>query len=850
MSEILKFKKKYRIERDKLFKKLIANNDGFSFNDYHTRLVDKIVRDIVENILLRYPVTNFTLIAVGGYGRHDLSPKSDVDLLFLYQKTNKNIRGFITELNNCLWDVGLEVGISFLTIKQAIIDSKKDIKTVTKFAESRYLIGNEEEYGEFVRSIKILIGKLNSLKLSEKKLLELVNRHEYYLGIKSNLEPQIKEGIGGLRDIHTIIWVSIFIFNINNLEDLSKINIFTIKEVKDLRKSWRFLLTVRAFVHLFNDSKGDTLSIDNQLKISKKLLYRNTGKEKGVERFMKHLFVNITKIESLLNTFYSKLPEELIIKTIYKSKPTKTKTIGKQFLIEKGFLHLKNYNTKNFQKNWLEVFETSLNNNLLIHPIFLKTIEEKRKQIKSSMTSSQYQSLVDIIVSKKNPTQVLRNLNDTKVLNELFPEFGRIWGQVQFDIYHHYTTDEHLLLTLYHLSELKKQSFYKEIYSRINLKTALHLALIFHDIGKKGPKSHSIYGKELTENIFKRLPIQKDDQIMALWLIENHLLMSDIAFKNDPQDPDVIALFTSIANTPEKINSLFLFTLCDIAAVGPNVLNEWRISLLRSLLYNSRDFLQRGLDSVSYSSAVQNSIRENVFKKVNSSMKNFIQNHIKELPSLFWEAFSSRMIIDIFKFYKGYLKDKRKPNVNFLNYENTEYSAVVIICPNRSGILKDIVAGISNSQSNILGSRIISLNNNDVIDVFWICNSSQKAIKEKNEKQRLIDHLKTSIDAAAIHDLLVRNHTKSKFNIVPLITIDNQMSKKVTTFQVLSGDRKGLLMDILNVFHKNNVSVQSAKISTYGEKVFDIFQITDLKNNKIKNSKILETLEYQLTKII
>ncbi len=850
MIEILKLKKDYKIERDKLFKKLIINNDGFSFNDHHTQLVDRIVKDIVKNITLVYPVTDFTLIAVGGYGRHDLSPKSDVDLLFLYKKKDKNIRSLITELNNCLWDVGLEVGISFLTIKQAIIDSKKDIKTVTKFAETRYLIGNEEEYGEFVRSIKILIGKLNSFKLSEKKLLELVNRHEYYLGIKSNLEPQIKEGIGGLRDIHTILWVSIFIFNISNLDELSNINIFTIKELKDLKSSWRFLLTVRAFIHLFNDSKGDTLTIESQIKISKKLLYRNTKKEKGVERFMKHLFVNIAKIESLLNTFYSKLPEELIIKTIYKSKPSRTKFVGKQFLIEKGFLHLKDYNIKSFQKNWLSVFETSLNNNFFIHPFFLKTVEEKRKLIKSSMSFDQYQSLVGIIASKKNPIQVLRNLNDTKVLNELFPEFGRIWGQVQFDIYHHYTTDEHLLLTLHHLSEIKKHSFYKEIYSRLNLKLALHIALIFHDIGKKGPKSHSIYGKELTEKIFKRLPLEEDDQKMALWLIENHLLMSDIAFKNDPQDPDVIASFTSIANTPEKINSLFLFTLCDIAAVGPNVLNEWRISLLRSLLYNSRDFLQRGLDSVSYSSAVQESIKKNVLKNVDRSMKTFIQNNIKEIPSLFWEAFSSRMIIDIFKFYKDYLKNKNSPNISFLNYENNEYSTVVVICPNRSGILKDIVRGISNSQSNILGSRIISLNNDNVIDVFWICNSSQKAIKEKNEQLRLIHNLKSSIDEIDSDNIVNTHLSKSKFDILPVITIDNKMSNKVTTFQILSGDRKGLLMDILNVFHNNNVSVQSAKISTYGEKVFDIFQITDLQNKKIKNTKILESLESKLTKIV
>jgi len=169
MKKAQELKKKYQIARDKLFDTLINNNDGVQFNKNHTLLVDQIVKELVEEIQNQFPVTNFSLIAVGGYGRQDLSPKSDVDLLFLYQKSNKNIRDFITQLNNSLWDLGLEVGISFLTLKQAIIDSKKDIKTVTKFAESRHLIGDEDYYGEFVRSIKILIGKLNSLKLSEKK---------------------------------------------------------------------------------------------------------------------------------------------------------------------------------------------------------------------------------------------------------------------------------------------------------------------------------------------------------------------------------------------------------------------------------------------------------------------------------------------------------------------------------------------------------------------------------------------------------------------------------------------------------------------------------------------------------
>ncbi len=850
MKKVPSFKKKYLEGRDMLFGSLIKNNNGVLFNKSHGNLVDKLIIEIVKDIQITFPVSDFCLIAVGGYGRHDLSPKSDVDLLFIYKKSNKNIRDFITQLNNTLWDIGLEVGISFLTIKQALIDSKKDIKTITKFVETRFIIGDEIQYGEFVRSIKILIGKQNPLKLSELKLIELVERHDYRIGIKSNLEPNIKEGIGGLRDIHTILWVSIFMFNIYKLEDLTSINIYTKEEIKELKNAWKFLLTIRAFIHLFNESKGDVLSIENQLKISKKLSYKDKKKEKGVEIFMKDLFVNVAKINSLLRAFYSKLPEDLIIKTIYKRKPTKTKSLEKEFIIEKGFLNLKNNTPKNLQLKWANVFEKSLEHNLLIHPRFLKTVEEKRKVLKKTTDKQHIQSFLNIVVSKKNPIQALHDFNDTQLFSEIFPEFGRVWGQVQFDIYHHYTTDEHLLLTLHNLNELRQKSFYNEIYSRLSSREALHIALLFHDIGKKGPKSHSVYGTELTNKILKRLPVSQEVKELTLWLVEHHLVMSDTAFKNDTQSSEAIAKFTSIANTEEKINSLFLFTLCDIASVGPNILNEWRISLLRSLFYNAKDFLQRGLDTKTYSSSVQESLKKSVLQQSDISLKKFINKSIKEFPAPFWEAFSSRMIVDIFKIYQKNKKAKIINSVNFLNYENKEYSAVVVTSKNRPGILKDIVSGFTHSQSNILSSRIISLNNNQVIDVFWVTNFFNKGVLDLNEQKRTAKHVMSALDQKDFKPLQSFTQDQQKLAVNPQITIDNEMSKQVTTFQILSGDRPGLLMDILGVFHDKQISVQSAKISTYGEKVFDIFQLTNSNNQKIKDTKLLKSIENNLISIL
>mgnify|MGYP001315810314 CR=1 FL=1 len=601
MRDVLKLKKKYQSSRIDLFKKLASTNDGFYFNKNHTDLVDTVVKEIVKGIYNIYPIEDFSLIAVGGYGRHDLSPKSDVDLLFIYKKSNKNIRDFITQLNNTLWDIGLEVGISFLTIKQALIDSKKDIKTITKFVETRFIIGDEIQYGEFVRSIKILIGKQNPLKLSELKLIELVERHDYRIGIKSNLEPNIKEGIGGLRDIHTILWVSIFMFNIYKLEDLTSINIYTKEEIKELKNAWKFLLTIRAFIHLFNESKGDVLSIENQLKISKKLSYKDKKKEKGVEIFMKDLFVNVAKINSLLRTFYSKLPEDLIIKTIYKRKPTKTKSLEKEFIIEKGFLNLKNNTAKNLQLKWANVFEKSLEHNLLIHPRFLKTVEEKRKVLKKTTDKQHLQSFLNIVVSKKNPIQALHDFNDTQLFSEIFPEFGRVWGQVQFDIYHHYTTDEHLLLTLHNLNELRQKSFYNEIYSRLSSREALHIALLFHDIGKKGPKNHSVYGTELTKKVLKRLPVSEEVKELTLWLVENHLLMSLTAQKQDIYTSEVIEDFARKVQNMTRLNHLYLLTVADVIATNPKLWNDWKAHLACDQFHTKSGTLGNGRD-ICYSS--------------------------------------------------------------------------------------------------------------------------------------------------------------------------------------------------------------------------------------------------------
>jgi len=848
-------KKNIKLKKKKIIEKIKSTKNGFEYSNNYSKLIDNNLISLIRHIEPKG--SEYSLIAVGGYGRSDVAPFSDIDLLFIYSNKDKSIKEFISQLNNALWDIGLEIGISFLTINEALKDSKKDIKTLTKFLESRYLVGDKELYNEYLRNIKILTGRLNPLKLCKQKLQELFMRHNNALGTKSTLEPNIKEGVGCLRDIHTILWVSNFLFDVRKVDELESLDILSSSEIEELKIAWNFLITVRSLNHSLNQSKGDVISIENQLKIAKHLKYKDTNykarkKEMGVEKFMKDLFVHITKVSEILNLFYSKLPEELIISTIFQQGSKIKNYKNKNFKITKGFLDFKKYDFKNITLNWLSLLEDSLNKDIIVHPKVLGSLKKNYKKIPTKLKTEDFKIIRSIIISHKNPVRILRHLNDSRILNVIFPEFGRVWGQVQYDIYHQYTTDEHLILTLHHLHELLKIPFNKKLYMQLKDKPAIHIALLFHDIGKRGPKSHSIYGKELTAKILQRLPVSANEKDMILWLIENHLLMSDTAFKKDTTDPEVVANFIQTVNTTEKINILYLFTICDIAAVGQERLTEWRIALLKQLLFRSKDFLFQGLDikQSSQKIAEQNIERFQIFCSDKPKLLKFLKLQNKNIPLSFWQNMSFDLLRDILTEYENYSYNKWKHYISFDRADNDQYSRIFIITKNRSGILKDIVKGLSNSQLKILGAQISSLLNNDVVDVFWVSNFKNQSVTKNEEKSFIRDNIGKSIESS---DINLKKHIINKSSPIIVdstVLVDNDLSSKTTTVQVMTSDKPGRLYNILEAFYEMNLNVLSAKISTLGEKIFDIFQVSSAQNKKIIDKKEIKKIEKKIMSVL
>ncbi len=575
-------------------------------------------------------------------------------------------------------------------------------------------------------------------------------------------------------------------------------------------------------------------------------------KELGVEKFMKDLFVQITKISGILNIFYSKLPEELLSATVFQHGNKVKNYKNKNFKITKGFLDFKKYDLKNLYLNWLPLLSESLEKNILVHPKVLSLLRKNYSRIKPQLKLQNYEIIRSIITNKKNPVRILRHMNDTKILNAIFPEFGRVWGQVQYDIYHQYTTDEHLILTLHHLHDLIKDPFNKNLYETLKEKDVLNISLIFHDIGKRGPKSHSIYGKELTAKILNRLPANNKEKKMILWMIENHLLMSETAFKSDTSDPEVIGNFIQTVNTLEKLNSLYLFTICDIASVGPERLTEWRIALLKQLLIRSKEFLFQGLDIKESSKTIanQNIIRFEKYCDDKPELLKFLQAKNKNLPLSFWQNMGFNLIADILGEYKNYNNKKWGHYISFNKNTNPQYSRIVIITKTREGILKDIVKGVSNSQLNILGAQINSLSNGDVIDVFWVSNFKNQSISRKEEKLFIRENIGKAIESTEINLKENALNGSSPIIIESSISVDNELSSKTTTVQVTTSDKPGRLYKILEALYELKLNVLSAKISTLGEKIFDIFQITDGSNKKIQKEEDIKKIRKKIMSVL
>src|SRR5690242_18055398 len=589
-------------------------NDGPALLVATSFLMDQLIRVIFDFAEGKaYPAANpsaaerLSVVATGGYGRGELAPLSDIDLLFLrpYKQTprGEQIVEFMLYL---LWDLGLKVGHATRTVEESLRYAERDQTIRTALLEARYIWGDRELFDELMKGYAAKMAAGDGRDFVEAKLTERDQRHARMGDSRYVVEPNVKEGKGGLRDLHTLFWIAKYIYRVDDVEKLVDQKVLSSKEAHRFERAQDFLWTVRCHLHFLTERAEDRLTFDRQSEVGRRMRYTDHAGTRGVERFMKHYFLIAKDVGDLTRIFCAQLEAEQERRPRFHWKPWTRKRSIAGFAVDAGRLDVaKESAFKDDPVNLLRLFHAAQENELDIHPHALRLVTQSLKLIDPRLRADPEANrlFMEMLTSKKEPEITLRRMNEAGVFGRFVPDFGRVVAQMQYDMYHVYTVDEHTLFAIGILHQIEvgrlkdELPLATEIIRTIDSRRALYLAVLLHDIAKGRGGDHSELGAQVAERLGPRVGLTAEETETVAWLVRFHLLMSNTAFKRDIDDPQTIRDFAARVQSPERLKLLLVLTAADIRAVGPKVWNGWKASLLRELYHRTAAVMSGGLGS-------------------------------------------------------------------------------------------------------------------------------------------------------------------------------------------------------------------------------------------------------------
>ena len=796
---------------------------------------------------------DLALVAVGGYGRGELHPASDIDLMILKNvKTDKSTSGLIEKFLVFLWDIGLEVGHSVRTVKDCIVEAKQDITVVTNLMESRLLAGNNELYTEMCKKTgpdKIWPTK----KFFSAKLAEQIQRHKKFDDTDHKLEPNIKEGPGGLRDIQVIGWVVKRYFGANTLSDLVRHKFLTKDEFNTLDAGQSLLWRIRYALHYITGRREDRLLFDHQRAVAQLFGYSSQDNS-SVEQFMKMYYQTVREL-NILNEILLQHFQEAII---YNRRREKIKPLNRRFQIRNDFMEVCNNNVfKRYTFAVLELF-LLIQQNPSIKGVRASTVrlvrEYSRKIDKSFRKDIRNRSLfMEIIRQQRMVGHALRRMHRYGVLAEYLPEFGAVEGLMQFDLFHIYTVDEHILIVLQNLrifglpGNEKEYPVYYNLVRLLPKLELLYLAGLFHDIAKGRGGDHSILGARDAYNFCKLHSLSEYDAQFVAWLVENHLVMSKTAQRMDISDPEVINQFADKVGDRNHLNYLYLLTVADIKGTNPALWNNWKEALLAELYQKTLHALRRGLENPINKEVLIKETRQQAFKLIKNIKK------AKFDINRFWdnlgEDYFIRYTADEIAWHTEAISKKQddtSPLVNVRSKTSRGGSEVFVYMKNRDNIFAATTRILDKLGLNIVDARIITSANEYTLDSYIILEKNGERISGKQRCDEIIDALNHSLmtlEKFSPRISRAKSRRMKHFSIPTRVYFSLDEKNNRNIMEVSTADRPGILSRIGMALDFCGVSLQSAKIATYGARVEDVFFITDRNNNIIRDPIKFECLE-------
>ncbi|WP_298307116.1 [protein-PII] uridylyltransferase [uncultured Erythrobacter sp.] len=833
---------------------------GYSF------LTDQLIRVIYDYVIEHaFPVANRTtaerlaVLAVGGYGRAEMAPQSDVDIAFITpMKRSPWCEQVIEAMLYLLWDLGLKVGHSSRTIGDTMRMAKEDLTIRTALLESRLIWGDAPLYEELRQRFWAEVVRGNEQQFHSAKLEERNARHKRMGDSRYVVEPNVKEGKGGLRDLQTLYWIGKFMHRVETAADLVDVGLFSKNEYRSFRRAEGFLLAVRCHMHSITGRAEDRLTFDLQRQVAEAMNFADRPGKSAVERFMQYYFLQAKRVGNLTGVFLSQLDAKLARKRVgsgffagWSSKPRKLKG----YCIEAGRISAPG-------DTWfaddpvrlIEIFQIAEAEGVEVHPATMRQANRDARLIDRAIKSSPRANalFLDLLGGRRDPESALRWMNEAGVFGRFVPDFGRVNAQMQFDMYHHYTVDEHTIRAIGLLNQIERGLLEadhpratRQIH-KISSRRALYVAVLLHDIGKGRGGDHSVIGAEIAHKLCPRFGLDEKETKLVAWLILQHLLMSSTAQKRDLTDPKTIEDFVTEVKSVERLRNLAILTAVDIRAVGPGTWNSWKGQLLGELYDAAQERLRLGHKRTGRAQRV--AARKGAVSEILGE-KAYLTEQVGDLlADAYWIAEPEDIIAKNLIQYEEARRIEEHLSIHCEVDEERGATLVSVIAGDHPGLFYRIAGGIHLAGANIIDARIHTAMNGYAIDNFLVQDSHNGPFREASQIARLEKTIRDALLAQVelVPKLAARPlpHSRAKaFAVAPTVNFDNKASNHFTVIEVTARDRPALLNRLAHALYRCNLIVQSAHVTAYGASAADTFYVTDLTRSKVTQPERLAEIE-------
>lgn len=796
------------------------------------------------------------ICAVGGYGRGTMAQGSDVDLLFLFpHKQTAWGESVVESVLYPLWDLKLKVGHSTRSVDDCMREAKGDMTIRTALLEARLVCGDAALFAEFEHRFAQEIVRGTTPEFVQAKLAEREVRVNRAGASRYMVEPNVKDGKGGLRDLNTLFWIAKYAYQVKDAKELVGAGLFTREEFANFARAEDFLWRVRGLMHGITGRPEERLTFDLQRQVAASFGYAERQGQSAVERFMKAYFLVAKDVGDLTAIVCAALEARH-----QKTKPTLGRLLGglglrrrvrlgvdgADFTVENDRLTVVNAQTfEHDPVNLLRLYAVAAQTDLAIHPDATHLVTRSLKLVTAALRTDREANrlFVEILTSRRAPDTVLRRMNESGLLGRFVPDFGRVVAMMQFNMYHHYTVDEHLIRSIGMLAEIEaglmeaEHPLANKIVGSITNRRALFVALFLHDIAKGRREDHSVAGRDVALRLCPRLGLTDAETETVAWLVEHHLLMSTIAQSRDLSDFKTIESFAAVVQTLERLKLLLLLTVSDIKAVGPGVWNGWKGELLRTLYYETEVVLAGGHSAIERRERVgraQRALANELVGWEESQREAYMALH----NPAYWLKVDLPRKVKHALFLERALREGQTTRTMVETDSFRGVTELTILAPDHPRLLAIVTGACAAAGGNIVDAQIFTTTDGLALDTIFV----SRAFDLDEDEVRRGERIALAIEKALRGEIRIADLVEQRrappprggaFNVPTEIIVDNALSTRHTVLQVSGLDRPGLLYDLTTAIGKLNLNIASAHIATFGEKAVDVFYVTDLANSKV-----------------